>query len=104
MPTIEIFLGLLAVVAALAWLAQQLKIQYPIALVIGGLLIGFIPGIPAIELQPDVVFLLFLPPLLYYEAYNSSLRDFRANLRPISLYAVVLVVITIGVVAYTAHA
>jgi Na+/H+ antiporter len=104
MSTIEIFLGLLAVVAALTWLAQRLKIQYPIVLVIGGLLIGFIPGVPAIELQPDVVFLLFLPPLLYYEAYNSSLRDFRANLRPITQYAVVLVVITIGIVAYTAHA
>jgi monovalent cation/hydrogen antiporter len=104
MPTIEIFLGLLAVIAALAWLAQRLKIQYPVVLVIGGLLIGFVPGVPAIQLQPDVVFLLFLPPLLYYEAYNSSLRDFRANLRPITLYAVVLVLITIGVVAYTAHA
>lgn len=104
MSTIEIFLGLLAVVAALTWLAQQLKIQYPIVLVVGGLLIGFVPGVPAIQLQPDVVFLLFLPPLLYYEAYNSSLRDFRANLGPITLYAVVLVVITIAAVAYAAHA
>jgi len=104
MSTIETSLALLVVVAALAWLAQRIKIEYPILLVIGGLILGFIPGLPAIELRPDVVFLLFLPPLLYYEAYNSSLRDFRANLRPITLYAVFLVIVTIAAVAWAAHA
>ena len=96
---IEIFFGLLVAVAALTWLAQRLRIEYPILLVIGGLLIGFIPGLPTIQLSPDVVFLLFLPPLLYYEAFTSSIRDFRANLRLITLNAVFLVIVTIAAVA-----
>lgn len=104
MSQIQTFLALLAAIAALAWLAQRIKVEYPILLVIGGLIIGFIPGLPQVALRPDVVFLLFLPPLLYYEAYNSSLRDFRANLRPITLYAVFLVVATIGAVAWAARA
>jgi len=68
------------------------------------LIIGFIPGLPTIQLNPNVVFLVFLPPLLYYEAFNSSIRDFRANLRLITLNAVFLVVVTIAVVAVVAHA
>ncbi|HXM18424.1 MAG TPA: Na+/H+ antiporter [Candidatus Tumulicola sp.] len=104
MSEIQTFLGLIAAIAALAWLAQRIKVEYPILLVMGGLILGFIPGLPQVALRPDVVFLLFLPPLLYYEAYNSSLRDFRANLRPITLYAVFLVVVTIAAVAWTAHA
>ncbi len=104
MPNFQTVLGLLAAVAALTWLAQRLKIEYPIVLVLGGLILGFIPGVPTIAMQPNVVFLLFLPPLLYYEAYNSSLRDFRANLSPITLYAVFLVIVTIGAVAWAAHA
>lgn len=103
MSPIETLFGLLVAVAALTWLAQRIKIEYPILLVIGGLLLGFIPGLPRLELRPDVVFLLFLPPLLYYEAYNSSLRDFKAYLRPIVLNAVFLVIATIAAVAYVAH-
>lgn len=104
MSPIETLFGLLAAVAALTWLAQRLKIEYPILLVVGGLILGFIPGLPRIELRPDVVFLLFLPPLLYYEAFNSSIRDFRASLRLITLNAVFLVIATVVVVAYIAHA
>jgi CPA1 family monovalent cation:H+ antiporter len=102
--SIETLFGLLVAVAALTWLAQRLRIEYPILLVIGGLIIGFIPGLPTIQLSPDVVFLVFLPPLLYYEAFNSSIRDFRANLRLITLNAVFLVIVTIAAVAVVAHA
>ncbi len=104
MSPVETLFGLLVAVAALTWLAQRLKTEYPILLVLGGLVLGFIPGLPSITLRPDVVFLLFLPPLLYYEAFNSSIRDFRANARPITLSAVFLVIVTIAAVAFVAHA
>lgn len=104
MSPIETLVGLLAVVAALTWLAQRINIEYPILLVIGGLVLGFIPGLPPVQLQPDVVFLLFLPPLLYYEAFGSSIRDFRASIRLITLNAVFLVIVTIAAVALVAHA
>src|SRR5580700_8377023 len=104
MSPIETLFGLLAAVAALTWLAQRIGVEYPILLVIGGLVLGFIPGLPRVALQPDVVFLLFLPPLLYYEAFNSSLRDFRSLLRLITLNAVFLVIVTIAAVALVAHA
>ena len=93
--------------AALATLANRIKVPYPILLVLGGLALGFVselvPALPRITLEPDVVFLLFLPPLLYVSAIFTSWRDFRANLRPISLLAVGLVLMTTCVVAAVAH-
>ncbi|HEX2728686.1 MAG TPA: cation:proton antiporter, partial [Rubrobacteraceae bacterium] len=83
MPGLEIILGLLVAVAALATLAARLKIPYPIFLVLGGSLLGFIPGLPRVELDPELVVLIFLPPLLYVSALFTSWRDFRANIRPI---------------------
>src|SRR5450759_1201340 len=68
MLEIELVLGLLVAVAALAMLAHRLSVPYPIVLVLGGLLIGFVPGLPNVQLAPDLVFLLFLPPLLYSSA------------------------------------
>jgi monovalent cation/hydrogen antiporter len=107
LPEIEAILVLLAAVAALATLANRIKVPYPILLVLGGLVLGFVselvPGLPRIALEPDVVFLLFLPPLLYVSAIFTSWRDFRANLRPISLLAVGLVLMTTCVVAAVAH-
>ncbi|HEY7091257.1 MAG TPA: Na+/H+ antiporter [Tepidisphaeraceae bacterium] len=99
-PIIEVILALLLAVAALAHLAQRLEVPYPLMLVIGGLMLGFVPGLPHVTLNPDYVFLLFLPPLLYYGAVLTSWRDFRANLRPISLLAVGLTLFTTVVVAY----
>jgi Na+/H+ antiporter len=102
-----VILILLAAVAALATLADRIKVPYPILLVLGGLALGFVqelvPGLPRVELDPEVVFLLFLPPLLYVSALFTSWRDFRANLRPISLLAVGLVLMTSCVVAAVAH-
>ena len=107
MPEIEAIMLLLAAVAALATLANRIKIPYPILLVLGGVVLGFVPylvpAFPRIELEPDVVFLLFLPPLLYVSAIFTSWRDFRANLRPITLLAVGLVLMTTCVVAAVAH-
>ena len=103
MLEIEAILILLVVVAALATLANKIKVPYPILLVLGGLVLGFVPGLPRVELHPELVFLLFLPPLLYVAAIFTSWRDFRANLRPISLLAVGLVLMTTCVVAVVAH-
>jgi Na+/H+ antiporter len=78
-------------------------LPYPVLLVIGGLALGFVPGLPAVQLSPDIVFLFLLPPLLYPAAVFTSWRDFRANLRPISLLAIGLVLLTTVVVAAVAH-
>jgi monovalent cation/hydrogen antiporter len=104
LPQLEIILGLLVVVVALATLATRLKIPYPILLVIGGSALGFVPGLPPVELDPELVFLLFLPPLLYVSAIFTSWRDFRANVRAITLLAVGLVLMTTFVVAAVVHA
>jgi len=99
---VDIFVGLLLAVAVLALLARRLHIPYPIFFVIGGLLIGLIPGLPRVRLDPELVFLFFLPPLLFPAALFTSWRDFRANLRPISLLAIGLVLFTTIVVAWLA--
>ena len=104
MENFEIFLAVLFVsVAGLNVLARWLTIPYPIPLVIGGLVLGVVPGMPDIELDPDVVLVVFLPPLLYSAAFFSDLRSLRTNLRPISLLAVGLVLVTMGVVAVIGH-
>ena len=100
---IEVLVGLLFAVAALALLARKLRLSDPILFVIGGLLLGFVPGLPVMQLDPQLVFLFFLPPLLFPAALFTSWRDFRANLRPISLLAVGLVLFTTTVVGWLAH-
>jgi CPA1 family monovalent cation:H+ antiporter len=99
----DIILGLLLAVAAVAWAANRLRIPYPILLVIGGLALSFIPHLPQVRLNPDHVFLLFLPPILYYAGLRTSWRDFRANIRPIATLAVGLVLFTTVAVAIAAH-
>ena len=95
---------LLIAVLALATIARKLVVPYPILLVIGGLVLSFIPGVPTLRLDPDVVFLVFLPPILWSAAYFTSWHDFRSNLRPITLLAVGLVLATTAAVAIVAHA
>ncbi len=99
----EIFVGLLLSVAVLALVARKLTIPYPILFVLGGLLLGLIPKLPKVRLDPELVFLFFLPPLLFPAALFTSWRDFRANLRPISLLAIGLVLFTTVAVAYLAY-
>src|ERR1700732_495342 len=99
----EVICTLLIVVATLAILAKKVALPYPVLLVIGGLALGFVPGLPAVQLDPDMVFLFLLPPLLYPAALFTSWRDFRANLSQISLLAVGLVLFTTAFVAVLAH-
>ena len=96
--------ALLAAAAVLLALAQGLRIPYPILLVLGGLALSFVPGVPRIELAPDLVLIAVLPPLLYGAAFFTSLRDFRAKLKPIALLAFGLVLTTMLLVAVAAHA
>ena len=76
-----VLFGLLVAVAGLAVLARLVRVPYPILLVIGGLGVGLIPGVPEVELDPDIVLLIFLPPLLYAAAFFSNLRELRNNAR-----------------------
>src|SRR5215207_10438921 len=99
-----VVLFLLVTVAALTALARVLRVPYPILLVIGGSLVGFAPGVPDVQLEPDLVLLIFLPPLLFNAAYTSSIRELRADLRSITLTAVGLVLLTTCSVALVAHA
>ncbi|MDQ3890051.1 MAG: Na+/H+ antiporter [Actinomycetota bacterium] len=99
-----VLFALLAAAAALIVAAQATRIPYPILLVLGGLALAFVPGIPAIQLPPDLVLVAVLPPLLYGTAFFTSLREFRANVKPISLLAVGLVLTTMVLVALAAHA
>jgi CPA1 family monovalent cation:H+ antiporter len=100
---IEVVMGLLVAVAGLALLSRKLPVPYPILLVLGGLLLALIPGLPPVQLDPDLVFLFFLPPLLYPAALFTPWRDFRANLRPILLLAIGLVLFTTVAVGFLAH-
>ncbi|OLC56192.1 MAG: Na+/H+ antiporter [Chloroflexi bacterium 13_1_40CM_4_68_4] len=104
MQSAEFVLALLIAVAALVTLARRLGVAYPIFLVIGGLALGLIPGVPRIEVDPDVIFLLVLPPILYLAAFFTPLRSLRANLGAISSLAVGLVIATALAVAVVAHA
>jgi monovalent cation/hydrogen antiporter len=85
-------------------IARRLTIPYPIFLVVGGLALSFVPRMPVVHLDPDLVFLVFLPPVLWAAAYFTSLRDFRFNLRMITLLAVGLVIVTTAAVAAVARA
>src|SRR5436190_10939858 len=99
-----VLLALLVVLGALLIAGPTLRIPYPILLVLGGLALGFVPGIPPLSLPPDVVLVAVLPPLLYLSAFNTSLRELRANIRSIGVLAVGLVIATTVIVAVVAHA
>ena len=99
-----VVLFLLVTVAVLTAIARVLRLPYPILLVIGGSLVGFAPGVPDVQLEPDLVLLIFLPPLLFNAAYFSSVRDLRTYARAITLTSIGLVLLTMCSVALVAHA
>ena len=99
-----VLLALLIAVAALLAAAPTLRIPYPILLVLGGLALGFVPGVPTVQLPPALVLVAILPPLLYSSAFFTSLRELRANIRPIGSLAIGLVLTTMVAVAVVAHA
>ena len=98
-----LIVGLLVAVAGLTALAHRLDIPYPIVLVVGGALFALVPGTPEVHLNPDVVLVVFLPPLLYGAAFFANFGDIRASLRGISLSSVGLVLLTTCAVAVVAH-
>src|SRR5438270_6322739 len=99
----ELILICLVAVALLAIVARKIRVPYPILLTIGGVVLALVPGLPAIQLEPQLVFNLFLPPLLYPAAVYTSWRDFRANLRQILPLAIILVLLTMTAAAYLLH-
>jgi CPA1 family monovalent cation:H+ antiporter len=99
-----VFLVLLVAVAAMLVIAPTLRVPYPIVLVLGGLAVGFVPGMPELELPPDLVLVAVLPPLLYAGTFFTSLHELKVNMRPIGLLSVGLVIATMAAVAVVAHA
>jgi Na+/H+ antiporter len=99
----EVALVLVAGVAAVSGAARRLHVPPPFLLVLAGLAVGFVPGVPEISLDPHIVLVLFLPPLLYAAALSTAFADFRDNLRPIALLSVGLVLVTTAVVGLVAH-
>lgn len=94
MLLLELILLLMLCAVALGWIARHFKFPYPIALVIGGLALGFIPKLPQFPFDPQLILVLVLPPILYQAALLTSWSDFKANIRPISLLAIGLVIVT----------
>jgi len=103
MHNIELIIALLAVVTVLAEVADRIRLPYPVLLVLVGMGLGLVPGLPRVALAPDLVFLIFLPPLLYSAAWGTSWPDFKAARRPISLLALGCVLFTTCLVAVVAH-
>jgi Na+/H+ antiporter len=103
MHAIESLIILLGAAALLAQVARFLNVPYPVFLVLGGLAIGFVPGLPALQIPPEVIFVVFLPALLNYAAFFSSPRELRAHFRPIALLAIGLVLFTMVAIAFVVH-
>ena len=110
MKSAEFVLSLLIAVAVLVTVARRLRVAYPIFLVLGGLAIGFVPGLPRVQVDPELIFLLVLPPIVYIASVFTPLRTLRANLANVGSLAVGLViasalvvaaVLTIAAVTYT---
>lgn len=103
MENFSVVLFLLAVVIGLSAVAHKIKISYPILLILAGLVIGFIPQLPDVELDPEIIFLIFLPPLLYEAAFNISAGEFKTNFNTIAILAIPLVFLTATGIAIVAH-
>ena len=96
--------GLLVATIAFAYISKRLRLPYPIVFVIGGALIALVPGMPTIVFDPQWIFLIVLPPLLWSGGWQTDWNEFRRNARPILLLAIGLVVFTTAIVAMVAHA
>jgi CPA1 family monovalent cation:H+ antiporter len=99
----ETVLALMLAMAVLATIARKIGIAYPVLLVLGGLVLGLVPGLPRIHPEPDIIFLIFLPPLVYIAASTTAIRDLRYNLRPILFLSIGLVLFSVLVVAGVAY-
>jgi Na+/H+ antiporter len=103
MENYSIVIFILAVMIGLSAIADKVKLPYPVLLIVAGIAVGFIPSIPHIELNPEIIFLIFLPPLLYDAAFNISFKTFKTNINTISTLAITLVFITASGIAVFAH-
>jgi CPA1 family monovalent cation:H+ antiporter len=101
--TFFIYIVLVLVILFLVMLAQKLKVSYPIVLVLGGLVISFIPSLPAVEIDPELIFVIFLPPLLYEAAWETSWKELWRWRRVITSFAFLIVLLTASVVAFVSH-
>jgi CPA1 family monovalent cation:H+ antiporter len=104
MSTWSVLILLLVIAVLLAWAARRIRVPMPIALVVGGLVLGFVPGLSTPNINPNLILPLVLPPLLFQAAIFMPWREFRANIRLISLLAIGLVIATTGAVALAAQA
>lgn len=98
-----LILGLCVALPALSVIARLLKVPYPIVLVLGAIPLGYLPGIPDVQLDPELVLVIFLPPLLYVSAFNADLRALRNDARALSMIAIGLVLLTTCIVAVVGH-
>lgn len=103
MENYSVVIFILAIMIGLAAIADKIRIPYPILLVVAGMAIGFIPVLPEVRLNPEVVFLIFLPPMLYDAAFNISFKDFKININTIGTLSISLVFITVVGIACIAH-
>lgn len=103
MENYSVVIFIMAIMIGLSAFADRIRLPYPILLIIAGIALGYIPSLPATELNPDIIFLIFLPPLLYDAAFNISFADFKTNLNTISNLAISLVFITAIGIAVVAH-
>lgn len=94
---------LMALSIGMSSLSKKIKIPYPVLLMASGIAVGFIPGFHFIPIDPEVVFLIFLPPILYDAAFNISFQEFRSNINTISMMAITLVFITMAAIAVVAR-
>ncbi|MBK7642967.1 MAG: Na+/H+ antiporter [Planctomycetes bacterium] len=102
-PLLPVLIGLLIVVSLVAFATPRTRIPAPVLLALGGVLLGLVPGLPLLELDPDLILLGFLPPLLYSDAFLASWTDFRRWMRPILMLAVGLVAVTTLLVGFVLH-
>ena len=103
MENYTVVLFILAIMIGLSAMADKIKLPYPILLIVAGIGMGFIPSLPPIEINPEIIFLTFLPPLLYDAAFNISFQEFKTNINTIATLSITLVFLTaigIAVVAY----
>ncbi|AXY78595.1 Na+/H+ antiporter [Paraflavitalea soli] len=101
--TFIVYIILVLVILFLVMLAQKIKVSYPILLVVAGLVISFIPGLPPIEIDPELIFVIFLPPLLYEAAWKTSWKELWKWRRVIASFAFLIVLLTSGVVAVASN-
>jgi CPA1 family monovalent cation:H+ antiporter len=103
MESYSIVLFILFVMIILSALSEKIRLPYPVLLILVGIGVGFIPSMPDVEIDPEIIFLLFLPPLLYDAAFNISYKEFRTNLNTIGTLAISLVFLTASGIAVVAH-